>query len=278
VTSLTGKATKSVAYAITALFAFFALFPFVWLVITSLKPAMEAFSIPPLWLFVPTLENYQTIMSSEWFGGFVSSFANSVIIASISTVLSIGVGILAAYSFARFKTGGSGLPYFILSTRMFPQVAVIIPVYLLFYYLKLVDTHIAVGLSHTLFNLPFSVWMLVGFLGSIPIEIEEAAMIDGCSRLGAFRRTVLPLAVPGIVVTAIFCFSFSWNEFLYALVLTGANTRTLPVMAISFVEPRGIVFGPLSATGVLTTLPSLVFAYLLRRHLVKGLTLGAVKQ
>ncbi|GGG06011.1 carbohydrate ABC transporter permease [Paenibacillus abyssi] len=256
-----------------------AIFPVGWMVLTSLKTSWDAQSLPPVWLFVPTFENYQALFSS---GSTSSNFGgllwNSVVVSFVSTVLSIVFGALAAYSLSRFRLKrGKDIAIWILSTRMFPPAATLVPVFMMMSWFDLIDTYAALIIPYTAFNLSFVVWMLKGFFDDIPVDLEESAMIDGCSRMSAFVRIILPLIAPGLAATAIICLMFSWNEFMFALVLSRNEVVTAPVIANQFITMYGVQWGELTAASTLMTAPVLIFAILVRNHMIKGLTMGSVK-
>jgi multiple sugar transport system permease protein len=231
--------------------------------------------LPPPIVFTPSLVNYQRLLDTP----FLSYLWNTVIVASTTTVLSLVCGSLAAYSFTRFKfTGSESLPIFFLVMRMLPRFVLVIPYYLLIRQLGLLNTTSALVIAYTSFSLPFVIWLMIGFFKEIPIELEEAGMVDGCTRIQVFVRVVIPLVAPGMAATAIFAFLLGWNELLFSLVLAGRDTRTLPSLATSVVSnERGIEWGPLNAMGSLVLLPVIAMALLVQRHIVKGMTMGAVK-
>lgn len=265
----------SAAYLILLAALLFAVFPTFWILSTSVKTRMDIFAIPPKWTFVPTLEHFQNVLTDFPFGKF---FFNSLIVATTTTIVAIALGSPTAYAFARYTFRGSkNLSFWILSLRMAPPIAFILPLYLLMSNLKLLDTQLGLIIVDLTFALPIVVWIMIGFFQSIPRELEESALVDGSSRLGAFWRIVLPLSLPGLWTTAVISFIFCWNEFLYALILTGANARTLPVAISAFNTQRGILWGEMGAASVIAILPVLMFASFVHRHFVKGLTLGAVK-
>jgi multiple sugar transport system permease protein len=251
------------------------LFPPVVLFVTSLKTDVDALSFPPKWIFDPTLKNYIDILNTSPLVGYA---LNSLIVASLNTLLCLIVGSMAAYGLARFKfRGADNLAFWILSIRMMPPVAAIIPIYILMKNLRLLDTPWCLVITYLTFNLPFVVWMMKGFFEEIPREIEESALIDGCSDFSVFFRIALPLVAPGLAATAIMVFIFSWNEFLFALILTGTKAVTLPVGIIGYMKETGINWGYMTAGGILALIPVIVFMILVQKHLVKGLTLGALK-
>jgi len=267
---------KKIAFVIVAVVVFgVILFPPVVLFLTSIKTELDALSFPPKWLFLPTLKNYAEIFQTSPLIGYA---LNSLIVASVNTVVSLILGSMAAYSLARYKfRGADNLAFWILSIRMMPPVAAIIPIYAIMKYLRILDTPWCLIITYLTFNLPFVVWMMKGFFEDIPREIEESALIDGCSHFGVFRKIALPLAAPGLAATAILAFIFSWNEFLFALILTGTKAVTLPVGIIGYMKETGINWGYMTAGGILALIPVIVFTILVQKHLVKGLTLGAMK-
>lgn len=251
------------------------LFPPVVLFVTSIKTDVDALSFPPKWIFDPTLKNYIDILNTSPLVGYA---LNSLIVAFLNTLLCLIVGSMAAYGLARFKfRGADNLAFWILSIRMMPPVAAIIPIYILMKNLRLLDTPWCLVITYLTFNLPFVVWMMKGFFEEIPREIEESALIDGCSDFSVFFRIALPLVAPGLAATAILVFIFSWNEFLFALILTGTKAVTLPVGIIGYMKETGINWGYMTAGGMLALIPVIVFMIMVQKHLVKGLTLGALK-
>jgi multiple sugar transport system permease protein len=251
------------------------LFPPVVLFVTSIKTDIDALSFPPKWIFDPTLKNYVDILNTS---PLVDYALNSLIVASLNTLLCLMIGSMAAYGLARFKfKGADNIAFWILSIRMMPPVAAIIPIYILMKNIGLLDTPWCLVITYLTFNLPFVVWMMKGFFEEIPREIEESALIDGCSDFSVFFRIALPLVAPGLAATAIMVFIFSWNEFLFALILTGTKAVTLPVGIIGYMKETGINWGYMTAGGILALIPVIVFMVLVQKHLVKGLTLGALK-
>lgn len=256
-----------------------ALFPVLWMVMTSFKTSWDAQTLPPIWVFKPVMDNYENLFhNNSSSGNFSALLLNSTIVALISTILSVVCGSLASYSLSRFKTKRSkDIAMWILSTRMFPPAATLIPVFMMMNWLNLMDTYAALIIPYTAFNLSFVVWMLKGFFDEIPKDLEESGMVDGCTRFIAFRKIIFPLVAPGLAATAIICLMFSWNEFMFALVLTRHDVVTAPVIANQFVTMYGIKWGELTAASTLMTAPVLIFAVLVRNHMIKGLTFGSVK-
>lgn len=257
----------------------FTLIPVYWAITISLKTESDQFAVPPLWFsFKPTLTHYKDAFIERGFGNY---FLTSLIVALSSTALALTLGTFAAYALARFRLPyklGSRLSMWILSTRMFPPIVTAVPLFLLMRDLQLLDTMLSLIIVYTAFNLPFVVWMMRGFFLELPKELEEAAMVDGDSRLGALFRVILPLVTPGLAATAVFCLIISWNEFLFALILSQTdNAMTLPVGIAGRVTQYEIKWGVMSAAGVVAMLPILIFAMAVQRYLVRGLSLGAVK-
>jgi multiple sugar transport system permease protein len=262
------------AYVILIIAVLFILLPLLWILLTSIKSADLAYQIPPEWFFTPTLENYKALVTDVPFPRF---FLNSAVVASVTTLLALGFGSFAAYSISRFRTGGDFFTGWIFNNRTMPVIAILIPIFLLSNRLGLFDTFPALIIPYLSFLLPFAIWMLIGFFDSVSREMEEAALVDGATRLQALRFVTMPIAAPGIAATGILCFLFSWNEFLLALILTGNNTRTLPVAVANFLTHRGVYIGGLSAATMVMIIPVILLAFSIRGYLVRGLSLGAVK-
>jgi len=253
--------------------------PIYWMSTISFKHEVDQFAVPPKWFsFSPTLEHYADAFVSRSFGQYL---LNSFLVAAMSTLCALLIGTFAAYALARFRLPRNldrKLALWILSTRMFPAIVTAVPLFLIMRDLRLVNTRVSLIIVYTAFNLPFVVWMMRGFFVEVPRDLEEAAMVDGDSRLGAFRRVVLPLVTPGLAATAVFCLIVSWNEFLFALVLTQTDdAMTLPVGIAGRVTQYGIKWGAMSAAAVVAMVPILAFALVVQRYLVRGLSLGAVK-
>ena len=270
-------------FAFIALYLGFLLLPLYWVVVTSIKPQDDLLTDPPVWWpDNPTDLHYAEALNK--FGGW-TGIRNSLIIASATTVLALFVGTAAAYSMARFRTGGKHLAFWFRSQRIMPPVAVVIPIFLLYSRysdewigFRLIVTHTGLILLYTVFALPFTVWMMYAYFRQMPVELEEAAMVDGATRWQALWKVAWPLAAPGLVSAAAFAFIFSWTEFLFALILTGPSTVTLPVALAGMVTSfQGNLYGEASALTVVSLGPALLLGILVQRHLVRGLTLGAVQ-
>lgn len=222
-----------------------------------------------------TLENFQNLLQTTDFSHYLY---NTVIIASVTTIASLLLGALAAYSFARFRYPGSDvLPLFYLVLRMLPRFVLVIPYYLLLRTLGLLNTYAGLILAYSTFALPFVIWLMIGFFKEIPVELEEAGMVDGANRLTVLTRIVLPLAAPGLAATAIFAFLLGWNELLFSVVLSGRDTQTLAQMPLTFETDRGTDWGLVMAAGSLILLPVIIFALSVQKYIIRGMTLGAVK-
>jgi multiple sugar transport system permease protein len=255
------------------------MFPVLWMFLTSFKSKAEYFSYPPVfWPKSFSLRNYVNSMAFPPDGrGGLQGLRDSLAISISSTFASVVIGALAAYSISRFKTGGENFSFWILSTRMFPPVAAALPLFLIFKQIRLLDNHLSLIIANTIFNLPFVIWLLKGFFDELPMELEEAAWMEGCGYLKTFRLISLPLVAPGLVATALFSFIFSWNEFMFALLLTRRNVRTLTIIVPSLVGGHEILWGEIAAVGTLAIIPGVLLSLLLQRYLVRGLSLGAVK-
>ncbi|MBD3307555.1 ABC transporter permease subunit [candidate division KSB3 bacterium] len=248
--------------------------PLVWMFSTSFKTEADAFRYPPVFFSEPTLNNYKSVLQSD----FPRSILNSIVVCLSTVGISIVLGTPAAYALSRYNfRHKKDFAMWILSTRMAPQVAVALPMFLMMKAFRLLDTPLALVVLYTTFNLSFVIWMMRGFFEEVPRELDEAALIDGCSQVHAFIRIALPLVAPGLVAAGIFCFIFSWNEFYYALIMTRSDSMTVPVAVQGFIGLYGIRWGEMTAAAVLATAPILVFAIATQKHLVRGLTLGAIK-
>ncbi len=252
----------------------FFLFPIYWLVMISFKTADEIYAFPPVWWPASLqLDNYLVLFKD----GDANAVWNSLVIASGSTVLAMVIGTLCAYSLARYKTGGDHLSNWVLSQRMVPPIAVVFPIFLLYAMLGWVDTYIGMILLYTAFNLPYVIWMMRGYIQDIPKTLEEAALIDGCTRWQVIWKVVLPMCRAGLLATAIFTFIFAWNEFLFALVLTRTEVVTYTVQVTHYFGGQSNFWTKIAAMSVLGTLPVFVAVICMQRYLVRGMSLGAVK-
>lgn len=251
------------------------LFPIYEMITTSLKQEVEAFSIPPKWIFKPTLENYRNILYSNNFGRY---FMNSIIVALSTTFFSVLTGALAGYSFSRFKYRGKrAIVMLTLLLRMIPEVILVIPVFVIWNSVGLANTKIGLVIIYVALNLPFNIWVLKTFISDIPISLDESATIDGCSDWVIFRRIILPLVAPGLSVAGIFTFRIAWNEYILSLVLTNRYTRTLPVAVSLFLTDAGTEWGKITAIATIIAVPAFIFTFTAAKSLIMGMTAGAVK-
>jgi multiple sugar transport system permease protein len=277
------KITYFIVYVVLFIAIIAAIFPVAWMILTSFKTRVQIFSIPPTLIFKPTLANYQEMFAAKGSArysqeGYLKYIINSLVIATISTLVSLFIGSLAAYSLSRFRFWRhEDIAFWILSTRMAPAAAAVLPFYLILKTFHLLDTQAGLIIVYTVFNLAFVIWMMRSFFDEIPRELDEASMIDGCSRFRSLVKVIFPLSAPGIVATAVFCMIFSWNEFYFALILTGTRARTLPVAATGLITPSETLWGLICSIGTFMFIPLLIFAWFLQRYLLRGLTFGAIK-
>jgi multiple sugar transport system permease protein len=246
--------------------------PIVWLVLTSFKDRVDIFSSAPSLFFTPTLENYREAFLEK---GFTDNLLNSTIVGLVSTGIALLVGVPAAYSLSRVRKGETFMMA-LLAARLLPAMVLAVPLFVLASSLGVRDSYFALIAAHLTFALPFTVWMMRGFFLAVPISLDEAARLDGCGEWGTFLRVILPIVKPGLASTGIFCLINSWNEFLFALVLTGRHTQTLPVAIPSLITPIGTSWGQVAAVGTVTILPVLIIAFIVQKHIVAGMTGGAV--
>jgi multiple sugar transport system permease protein len=291
--SLAGEVLFWLALAVA--FVFF-MFPLYWLIVTSLKQRSEVTLLPPTFVpfadFKPTLINYLAVFTrvselstvtegkaNTSLSAFPLHLFNSIVIAGGATVLAVIMGTLAAYAFSRFKIKGEAdLMFFILSTRMLPPIVVLIPIFLMFTYANLRESYIGITLLYITTGLPFVVWMMKGFFDEIPREYEEAAMTDGYSRLEAIWKIVLPEALPAMLATAVFVLITAWNEFVFVQLLNPSRATTVPPFLYAIIGYGQIEWGRMAATTVVFLLPVVIFTFLVRNHLLRGVTFGAVRR
>ena len=267
-------AGEALALAAIAALLLVVLFPVLWLVLISVRTEVETFRMPPRLLVWPTMANYIDI----WQGKFLRAFQNSAITATSTTLLSLLLGVPAAYALSRARLRADRvLSLWILATRMAPPIAFGIPFFLIYKELDLIDTRLGLVVIYLSFNLSLVIWMMRAFFDGLPRSLEEAAYIDGAGVLGAFVRVTLPLCAPGLATTAIFCFLLSWNDFFYSLILTRSDALTAPVAIVNFMNYESWEYGKISAGATLIMLPVVVFSLAVRRYLIRGLTAGAVK-
>ena len=301
--------SRRIAATLVIAYALIALIPIVWILLTGFKSPSDSIAYPPKVFFEPSLEGYVNLFTNRsrqtpeylaslpppetWYeklvlkrnmvitgpSRFAGRYMNSIIIGFGSTFLAVFLGTLAAYGFSRFRVPiKDDLLFFILSTRMMPPIAVAIPIYLMYRTLGLSDTHLGMILLYTSVNLSLAVWLLKGFIDEIPREYEDAAMIDGYSRMQAFIKVVLPQAKTGIAATAIFCLIFAWNEYAFALLLTSGNAQTAPPFIPIIIGEGGLDWPAVGAGTTLFLLPIIVFTIFLRKQLLRGITFGAVRK
>jgi multiple sugar transport system permease protein len=310
--SSTSKITRTIRIIITIFITIVMLIPVVWMIMTAFKSRSDAVAAPPKVIFTPTMEGFISLLTQrrqltveqgleelqsrqdlKWYekvmlkrgqqiidtSQYVKYLTNSVIISGVSTIFSVLFGVLAGYAFSRFPIKGKDdLMFFILSTRMLPAVVVTIPIFLMYRQLAFYDTHIGLILLYIVFNLSFSVWLMKGFIDEIPKEYEDAAMVDGYSRLQAFVRVVIPQAATGIAATAIFCLIFAWNEYAFALMLTTENARTAPPSIPSVLGTGGIEWAAIAAGSLGFLIPVVIVTFAMRDYLLRGVTFGAVRR
>lgn len=257
------------------MYLLFVLVPIYWMFNTSIKPSDDYLAIPPVWFPAePTLIHYEAALFT--YRGF-QGLVNSLIISLCATALSALIGTLMAYSLARYNTGGKHLAFWVLSQRFLPPVAIILPIFLIYRNLGIHDTHFGMIIAYTMFTLPVTVWMMFAYFRQLPRSMEEAALVDGWTRWQAFWRVAVPLAMPGVVAAAVFAFISCWTEFFFALILTSRDAFTLPTVFRAFIGFQGAQYGEAAALAIVSLGPSIVLGVLAQRHLVRGLTLGAVR-
>lgn len=304
------KTGTTVRLILAILVALIMLIPVFWMAMTAIKPRPDTTAVPPKVFFEPSWDGFVGLftnrmqlnpgalttqlkrtdlsfwekqalnrgMKIQGASKFVGQLKNSLIISLVSTFLAVALGLLSAYAFSRYNIPGKGdWLFFILSTRMLPPVVVTIPIFLMYRALGMYDTHIGMILLYTAFNLSFSVWLLKGFIDEIPIEYEEAALVDGYSRLQAFRKIVLPQSVTGIAATAVFCLIFAWNEYAFSLMLTSARARTAPPGIATIQGVGGVEWGAIAAGSLLFLIPVVIVTFALRKYLLRGVTFGAIR-
>lgn len=251
------------------------LFPVAVVLLTSITAPIDLLRRGPFGFGAVFFGNFEQVLVKD---GFLSPLANSAIIASASTVISVLFGGLAAYGLTRFHFRGRRvLTMSFLCARIVPPIALAVPAFLLLKALGATDTLAGLTLAHTTFNLPFAVWLLLPFFDGLPVQIEEAALVDGCSRFQLFARVVVPLAVPGLMVAGIFCFLLSWNDFLFSLILAGSSVKTAPLTVNAYMTGFGPEWGPMTAASVVILIPVFAFSFALQKHIIGGVTAGGLK-
>ena len=261
-------------YIVACLLVLIFVFPVYWLFIISFKTPDEIFAFPPVW-YPKGIQfaNYIVLFKD----GDAETVLNSLILATTSTLFAMILGTIAAYSLVRFKTGGENLAVWIISQRMMPPVAIVFPVFLLYVFFGWVDTFFGLILLYTAFNLPYVIWMMRGYIEDIPLELEESALVDGCSRWAVLWKVVMPMARSGLFATAVFTFVFAWNEFLFALVLTRTEVTTYTVQVTHYFGGQSNFWAKIAAMSILGTIPVFIAVATMQRYLVRGISMGAVK-
>ncbi|MCB2010205.1 MAG: carbohydrate ABC transporter permease [Geminicoccaceae bacterium] len=269
-----GRLTLAGRYLLALAALVFFLFPIYWLVMISFKTPEEIFATPPVWWPAQIqFENYLVLFRD----GDAETVWNSLVIASTSTFLAMLLGTMCAYSMARFRTGGRNFAMWVISNRMVPPIVIVFPIFLLYVKLGLVDSFAGLILLYTAFNLPYVIWMMRGYIQDVPIELEEAALVDGCTRWQTFRIIVLPVVRGGLFATAVFTFVFAWNDFIFALVLTRNEATTFPVQVTHYFGGQSNFWAKIAAMSTLGTVPIFIAVAMLQKFLVRGISMGAVK-
>ena len=269
--------TRILRTVLLALMLLFLLFPFYWTFLTSIKPENELYGkVVTYWTAHPTFEAYKKLFTSTV--DFLSAMKNSLLVAACTTLLTLVVATMAAYAFSRYDfVGRKVLMSIFLCNNMFPTVLLLIPLYSIMRKLQLLFTPVSLILSYTTFTIPFSVWLLIGFINDLPASLEEAAMVDGCNRGQAFMKIIFPLLRPSIIATGVYIFMQSWNEYTFAMMFTNTSTRTIPVALKSLIGQLGVQWDLLTAGGILTIIPVCIMFFFAQKRLVEGLTAGALK-
>ncbi|QEN85221.1 carbohydrate ABC transporter permease [Labrys sp. KNU-23] len=266
---------KTLIYLLIGIVLIVFMIPIYLILVSSLKQPVDMFSQPPKFIFTPTLQNYYDLFTIR---PFHLQILNSLMVALGSTAFSLVVGSLAAYAISRIKNKWiNDVAFWILSMRMFPPITVVVPYYIIFKTIGLLDTPLALIIVYSTFNIPLTVWLMKGFFDEVPEALEEAAQVDGHGVITTFLRVTLPLTAPGLAVSAVFCFIFSWNEFLFALMLTGSKAQTVTVAVMSFWSSDAVQWGRIMAGSFIVLIPGMIFVLTCQRWLVKGLTMGSVK-
>lgn len=256
----------------------FTVAPLAWIVLTSFKPGVDALAFPPKFLFHPTLENYRKLFASGSAIPILLAFRNSLIVTALTTLLALLGAAPAAYSLSRLRPpGAQPITIGIIGVRMLPPIVLVVPLFQFAHRAGLQDTLIALLIPYVALTIPLATWMMYGFFLDLPRELEEAALVDGCTRISAFWRVILPLAAPGLAATAIFTSLLPWNDLVFSLPLTTVHAVTLPVIASRVRVEEGVLWGQLGAVASLMIIPVVILTFLVQRHIVRGITAGAVK-
>ena len=277
------KITRLIVITIIGIWVVFSLGPLLWLFLSSLKTRLDLFSMPPKFFFTPTLHGYKSLFIITYKDGstglseIIGTMINSVVIAGGGTIIAVCLGTMAGYAASRFDFKGKGdFMFFVLSTRMLPAVAVLVSFHIMFSRLGLADTRFGMTLLYILVNIGLATWIMKGFFDSVPQDVEEVALINGYSRIYAFRKLVLPMVKGGIAATTGFCFIFAWNEFTFASIISTTRAKTLPVRISAALGKEGLDWAMVAAAGVLLIIPITILFYLIRRHLLMGMTFGVL--
>jgi multiple sugar transport system permease protein len=265
---------RTLLTAMWALIAFVYLFPYIWMVLTGIRRPIDSISMPPRFIFTPTLAGFRTIFGQVHFQSYL---LNSAIVAIAATAVVLAIASPAAYAMTQLRMRGGIFLAAVLVARMVPGVSILVPIYLAASRMGLLDTYGVLIVIYGAFNLPLAIWLLRGFFRDVPREIREASIIDGCTEWQVFGRMVLPLVTSGVVATAVFVFIAAWNEFLFALALTNAHTATAPLSVVGFRNELGVQWDAIGASALMISTPVVLFAVVMQRYLVRGLTMGSVK-
>ncbi|MCU9613286.1 carbohydrate ABC transporter permease [Caldibacillus lycopersici] len=259
-------------YVLIILVTLIFIFPFIWMLIASFKTQAQIMSTDTALFFQPTFDNYRSVFGEH---NFLTYIINSFIVAFVSTVFGLILGLPAAYAIAKYKQQKLG--FVILIARIIPGISFMIPWFIIFTKLNLTDSYTALVLSHMLVGLPFIIWIMIPSFEGLPAELEDAARVDGCTLQGAFVKVLLPLVMPGIITSSLMSFILSWNNFMFALVLSGEKTKTLPIAIFNFMSYSEINWGALMAAAVIITFPIIIISLFVQRYIISGVTAGAVK-
>ena len=275
---MTGKQKKKLMNALQVTLILIAIFimlvPILWIFLAAFKNHIDVFQLKLL--FTPTLENFKSVFAPPYYLG--RKLVNSTIVALITVLIAIPAATTAAYAFSRFRmVGETAMLVTVLATQFLPAVVIILPFFVMFRDLGLLDSRLGLIIVNLAIVMPFAIWMIKGFIDGIPIDTEEAAMVDGSSRIQVIRNIVLPMAAPGLLTAGIFCFIISWNEFLFALILTNRDSVTLPIGLALFKAEEGDLWNLLSAAGIIIMVPMFILALIIRNYFVQGITMGAVR-
>lgn len=263
-----------ILYIVMVLVALFFLMPFLWILRCSMVSKAQAYMIPPDWSAALTLDNYVAVFQNNHFGRY---FLNSLLIGLASTLLSVLLGAMASYWITRISRRPDPIKICILCTQMIPPVVLVIPLAIIVNRLKLGDTYISLIVAYLSFNLPYVIWQMISFFQSVPKDLDEAAAVDGCTRLQAYFHIILPLARPGLIASGVYCFIISWNEFMFANNFAGLTTRTIPVAIAALETQDGLQVAEMCASCIVAILPVILLSIFIKKYLVNGLTFGAVK-